>query len=138
MIYPYSSCCGKPRERICSLAAYEADPRYFCPDCGQQLTRVITAPRCLNHTSQFEPFISPVDRTLITSRRELAEHNKRNNVVNLHDGYDEAGVRNMTKTDHRAPMEAERRADLADDMRKAVQKLEQGYTPTPASEGDEL
>ncbi len=29
-----------------------------------------------------EPFVSPVDGTVISDRRQLAEHNKRNNVVN--------------------------------------------------------
>jgi hypothetical protein len=29
-----------------------------------------------------ESFVSPVDGTVITDRRQLAEHNKRNNVVN--------------------------------------------------------
>lgn len=138
MIYPYESCCGKVRERICRLAEYEADSSYSCPDCGRQLKRVITAPRALNNTREFVPFISPVDRTLITSQRALREHNKRNNVQNLHDGYDEKAVQNMTKVDHFAPLEAERRSDLADDMRKAVQKLEEGYKPAPVQEGEDL
>ncbi len=29
-----------------------------------------------------EPFISPVDRTVISDRKQLEEHNKRNGVVN--------------------------------------------------------
>lgn len=29
-----------------------------------------------------EPFVSPVDGSVISDRRQLAEHNKRNNVVN--------------------------------------------------------
>lgn len=138
MIYPYESCCGKVRERVCRLAEYEADPSWYCSDCGQQLKRVITAPRALNNTREFVPFISPVDRTLITSQRALREHNKRNNVVNLHDGYDDKAVQNMTKVDYQKPLDAERRVDLASDMRQAVQKLEEGYKPTPAQEGEEL
>ncbi len=33
------------------------------------------------HTD-FEPFVSPVDGSVISDRRQLREHNKRNNVVN--------------------------------------------------------
>ena len=30
----------------------------------------------------FQPFVSPVDGSVISDRKQLAEHNKRNNVVN--------------------------------------------------------
>ena len=32
-----------------------------------------------------QPFVSPVDGTVISDRRQLREHNKRNNVVNTHE-----------------------------------------------------
>ena len=32
-----------------------------------------------------EPFVSPVDGTVISDRKQLREHNKRNNVVNYHE-----------------------------------------------------
>jgi len=32
-----------------------------------------------------QPFVSPVDGSVISDRRQLAEHNKRNNVVNTHE-----------------------------------------------------
>lgn len=137
MIYTYEGCCSKRQhERHCRLAEYEADPGYSCPECGRPLRRALTAPRYLNNTKPFEAFKSTVDGTIISSHRELQEHNKRNNVVNLHDGYDEKALMNMTKKDHYAALDAERRVDLASDMREAVTKLEQGYKPQPAPEGD--
>lgn len=139
MIYPYYCAdCEVRFDRVCSLKEYELEPIYFCANCGRAATRVLCAPRTLLHTSPFEPFISPVDRTLISSRRELAEHNKRNNVVNTHDGYDEKAIMAMTKQDFQKPLDQERKVDLGDDLRKSVQKLEEGYVPRPAPEGEEL
>lgn len=136
MIYPYEGCCSaKGFERVCSLAAYEADSSFSCPECGKPLNRVITAPRYLNNTKPFEAFISPVDRTVINSQRELREHNKRNNVVNTHDGYDEKAILGFTKKDWQKPLDDERRADLQEDMKLAVQRLEHGYKPAPSTEG---
>ena len=34
---------------------------------------------------EITPFISPVDGSIVSSRRKLAEHNKRNNVTNAAD-----------------------------------------------------
>lgn len=138
MIYTYEGCCSAQRwERNCRLAEYEANPEYSCPECGRPLSRVLTAPRFLNNTKPFEAFRSPVDGSIIACERDLREHNKRNNVVNIHDGYDEKAIKNQVNVDHRAPLDAERRADLAVDMREAVTKLEQGYKPQPATEGSE-
>ena len=139
MIYTYEGCCSaRVWERTCRLAEYESDPSFKCPTCGKALRRVLTAPRFLNNTKPFEAFVSPVDGSVIESKRALREHNKRNNVVNTHDGYDEKTILGWTGKDFQKPLDDERRVDLYDDMKKAVQKLEEGYTPTPASEGDEL
>lgn len=138
MIYPYEGCCSHPGgiDRVCRLAEYEADESYSCPECGRSLRRIITAPACLTGTREFQSFKSTVDGTIISCERELREHNKRNGVMNLHDGYDEKALMNMTKQDHRAPLDKERSADLSKDMLEAVSKLEQGYKPQPASQGD--
>lgn len=136
MIYEYSGCgCNVVRQRVCPLAEYEADPTFRCPTCGDQLTQKISAPRVLLHTAQFEAFRSPVDGSIIASHSDLREHNKRNHVVNVHDGYDEAGVQNLTKIDYQKPLDEERRKDLDNDLRTAVQMLDNGYKPTPAQEG---
>lgn len=138
MQYPYEcSACGNRVIRTCRLAEYEAQPSYVC-ECGEVMTRVITAPRLLANTKPFEAFKSPVDGSIISCERELREHNKRNNVVNIHDGYDEKSLNDFTKRDWQKPLDEERRVDLLDDMRQAVTKLEQGYVPQPATEGEEL
>lgn len=137
MIYTYEGCCTKKvHERVCRLAQYEADPTFRCPDCGRLLVRKLTAPSVLANTRAFEAFKSTVDGSIITCQRELREHNKRNNVVNLHDGYDSKAVENFTKRDYQKPLDEERRKDLNKDMELAVQKLQEGYTPQPAHEGE--
>ena len=84
MIYTFAGHCSQPSgwERICSLADYEADSTFHCPDCGVRLERVYTPFRL--HTKAFDAFRSPVDGTIISSQQSLREHNARNNVVQLH------------------------------------------------------
>ena len=66
----------------------------------------------------------------------MKPHNKRNNVVNTHDGYDEKAILNWTNQDYQKPLDEERRADLKEDLKKAVTKLEEGYVPHPPSENE--
>lgn len=137
MIYAYRcEFCELSFDRVCRLSDYENTPEFDCPSCGQVARQVITPPRLF--TKGFEPFRSPVDGSIISTHRELAEHNKRNNVVNLHDGYDEKAVQSFTKQDLFKGHEEERKKDLADDMKKAVTKLENGYNPTPAPYTEEF
>lgn len=136
MIYPYEWCCGQKRDRHCSLAEYEANPEFHCIECGRLLTRIITAPRFLNNTKPFEAFRSPVDGSVITCERELREHNKRNNVVNIHEGYDQKSIESFAKKDFQKPLDEERSASLRADMAEAIEKLDQGYKPQVANEGD--
>jgi hypothetical protein len=130
MIYVYfCAVCNYEMDRICSLKAYEADEGYLCPLCGAKTKQVLCAPMALAKTGEFQPFKSVVDGSLISSRRDLAEHNKRNNVVNLHDGYDETAVQNMTKKDYQKPLDVERGKDLHKDIEKAIAQCTDGYTP---------
>lgn len=132
MIYTYEGCCGVPGwERVCSLADYECDPSFQCPGCGKQLKQTI--PRIKVFTKSFEAFRSPVDGSIISNHRELTEHNKRNGVVNLHDGYDEKAVKSLTERNWQKPPE-----DIKPDMAKAIQKLEDGYKPAPAPYTEEI
>lgn len=129
MIYAYEACCLTPKgtDRYCSLATYEANPKHHCEACGRELKQLITRPHVF--AKSFDAFKSPVDGSIISTHRELAEHNKRNNVVNIHDGYDEAGVQSMTKRDHTVAPEG-----IQEDMQQAIKMLEQGYSPTPQTE----
>ena len=131
MIYVYQGCCGvRAYERRCTLAEYENDPTFRCPNCGDYIPQMLVASTVM--ARQMEPFRSPVDGSIITNKRELAEHNRRNNVVNLHDGYDEKAVEGFTKRDWSKDSEKERTKDLSADMEQAVVKLQEGYKPTPA------
>jgi predicted nucleic acid-binding Zn ribbon protein len=135
MIYAYfCEHCNRGLERICSLASYVADEGYLCPHCGAQTKQIICAPIVLGKSGEFQAFKSVVDGSLISSRRDLAEHNKRNNVVNLHDGYDEAAVQKMTKKDYQKPLDEERAKDLNKDIEKAIAQCTDGYMPQLARE----
>lgn len=138
VIYPYRCPdCERNFERTCSLYEYEHEPQFFCPICEVECIRVITPVRAFI-SGRFEPFKSPVDGSIICNSEQLREHNKRNNVVNLHDGYDEKAVQEFTKKAWNQTSEAERKVDLKQDMEKAVQKLEEGYKPTPAEFTEEI
>lgn len=138
VIYPYRCPdCERQFDRVCSLFEYEHEPQFFCPICEVECIRVITPVRSFV-TGKFEPFISPVDGSVITCSHDLQEHNKRNNVVNLHDGYDEKAVEGFTKRAWNQTPEAERKKDLSKDMEQAIQKLESGYKPTPAEYTEEI
>ena len=123
-------------ERVCRLSEYIQESGCQCLGCGAAMQRVITPPRLFTKT--FTPFWSPVDGSFISNSRELSEHNKRNQVVQLHEGYTEEQVKSFTNKDlHNDPV-SERTYDLKKDMHKAIQKLEEDYTPTPAPEIEEL
>ena len=137
MWYVYEGCCGETlHERRCRLAHYEADPTFACPTCGKRLKQVITAPRFLNNTTEFKAFRSPVDGSIITTERGLRDHNARNGVMNVHEGYSEKTYMEMTKQDFQKPLDQERKKDLLADIKESITMTEQGYKPQPASEGD--
>lgn len=139
MLYVYEGCCGTtPTERRCRLAQYLEDPKFHCPKCGRELKQWVTAPRLLNNTKEFKAFRSPVDGSIITSEHALREHNKRNNVVNIHEGYSEQAVKDFTRKDFRKELDQERTKDLAVDIRESITKVDQGYKPEVAPEGDSV
>jgi putative FmdB family regulatory protein len=105
-----------------------------CPGCGAPLARVIeSAPKGFVK-GKFEPFRSIVDGSIITTERDMQEHNKRNGVVNLADGYDDKTVKegNYGKKDDQ--LDAKERID---DIQEAIHDLNQGYKPFIAGAEDE-
>ena len=70
-------------------------PRYrqVINEDGSSTFVEIGAGRPANHThavqGDLEPFVSPVDGSVISDRKQLREHNKRNNVVNTAEFSDE-------------------------------------------------
>ena len=79
-----------------------------------------------------EAFVSPVDGSVITNKKELAAHNQRNDVIDAR----EWGNNSFCNLDAKKEREArilgtsliEKRARAAD-FAEAVQKCEQGYKP---------
>lgn len=139
MIYGYRcDDCDVEWERVCSLAEYEETPEYYCPRCHGETRQRLYRVAGILHASEFQAFRSPVDGTVIQSRRDLAEHNKRNNVMNLHDGYDEKAVQTMTHKDYQAPLDKERGKDLKTDIEKAIAQCTDGYKPQVAREDEPL
>lgn len=83
-----------------------------------------------------EPFVSPVDGSIVTSRSKLREHNNRNGVVNYHefDGQRELDV--QKREEFLKGESKEHRKDLLKDVIEATNKVESGYKPQVQSEGE--
>ena len=71
--------------------------------------------------NDIEPFISPVDGTVVSSRREMKEHNKRNNVVPAQEydqGHYDAHAKKRAKALTEGPSTREMQGAVADAFRK--------------------
>lgn len=99
-----------------------------CVVCGGAGVKVIRkAPRGFV-TGRFEPFVSTVDGSLISNQRQLREHNTRNGVVSLNDGYSEEKV----LSGDMAPAKADKKKEMADlqkDIGESIQMVNAGYKP---------
>lgn len=93
--------------------------------CGEKTRKVILSAPMGVVFGRFEAFRSIVDGSIIRSTRELSEHNKRNNVVSLADGYDDTTVRkgNFGTQPKADPKE------LKHDVVEALKMVNAGYTP---------
>lgn len=75
-----------------------------------------------------EPFVSPIDGTVISSRSKLRQHNERHGVVNFHE-FD--GVWEEKAAERRAFMDGtdkKAKADRIEDIKRAIEN------PKPAPE----
>lgn len=113
-----------------SLADYEMSPHFTCAQCAGVLERTFTKPPMGFVQPDFQPFKSPIDKKVITSRNELKEHNRTHNVVHMHEKYTDKEVKAMT---NHTPTVANHK-ELIADMAEAVQAVEQGYSPIIESE----
>lgn len=129
----YSKChaCGLLFEQVRRMADYKNTPA--CTSCGGGTEPAIVVPPQGFVKGKFEAFISPVDRTLITCQRDLDEHNKRNGVMNLHDGYDEKAVMDVVNK----PRETVKidKKEIVADIVAATKECEAGYKPIIHDEG---
>lgn len=130
--------CGKIHEYSRPVAHYLDTP--VCPCCGGESRKVIrTAPTGFV-SGKFEQYRSQVDGTLIRTQKDLAEHNRRNGVVLLNEGYSEEAIRSG-KLGQQKPPVVVKREEVIQDMQEAIHDLENGYKPqkieveAPVAEG---
>ena len=121
--------CGAVHEYIRRIA--------FCMDtpscCGAPTRKIILHAPVGVVFGRFDPFKSPVDGSLIRSPRELSEHNKRNGVVSLADGYSEE---RLIKGDYGGVPKVDKR-DIKHDVSLAVQMVNNGYKPEVGVQEDD-
>lgn len=101
-----------------------------CPQCEYKMEKIIkTAPRGFvkNRWSEYR---SPVDGSLIRNQHDLEEHNKRNNVVPMAEGYTTEQLMKMRGDP--PPRDGVQAADVAE----AYRAVKEGYKPTPVPEID--
>ena len=122
--------CGAEGEFLAELKDYNNPPP--CRHCGEPSKRVIrTAPR--SHVKgNFDAFQSTVDLSVIRNERDLREHNKRNDVISLADGYSTEALLNHKGIPKEQPRNV--KADLV----SAYEDVKQGYRPKIANEGDTI
>lgn len=124
--------CGLLYGEHRKIKDYQNTPN--CSSCGERTTTVILAAPPSFIKGKFDPFISPVDRSLVRSQRELNEHNKRNGVQNLHDGYSEKELAELA-TKPRATPKIDKK-EVSADIIDAIREVEHGYKPTIGAQDD--
>jgi len=109
----------------------------ICPACDVRMgKRIFAAPRGFIR-GKFEPFRSTVDGTIIANHRDMAEHNKRNGVECLADGYSNEQVLSgsFSKQKPMTPISTEK--ELVDDIMSAAIQVRDGYKPVKQVQEDE-
>jgi len=99
-----------------------------CPECNVRMDKkVFSAPKGYVR-GKFAPFRSTVDGTMINNHNDMREHNKRNDVVCLADGYSDAQVKAaMFQKPAEAPIST--KEELTADIMTAAIQVRDGYKP---------
>jgi len=123
----YSARCGDcdtVRDYHSSVDARTNTPE--CPKCGGYMGMVILQAPLGFVRGKFEAFRSNVDGTIIANHRDMEEHNKRNGVVCLADGYSDEKVRSgdLGRKEETLDM-----GELRDDIGAALLQINDGYRP---------
>lgn len=111
------------------------DDRFNTPECCGAPTKkvILTAP--LGYImGKFEAFKSPVDGSVISSAHALREHNARNGVVSMADGYSEETI---LSGNFQKPKPKSSIPDMRQDLAEAVHMVNNGYKPTIEVQEDE-
>lgn len=109
-----------------------------CPECGSGEVRkvILSAPSSFFKGGvRFEAFKSNLDGTLISCEKELQEHNKRNNVQLLGEGYSNEDILAGRCVEKEKPMD---KKEIANDIVESIKRVEAGYKPIIENEGAEL
>jgi len=121
MIYEFEcEDCGVVGEFVAEVKDYNNPPPCTCG--GKTKRVIITAPKGWM-AGNFEPFQSTVDRSIIRGQKDLVEHNKRNNVVSLADGYTTEQLMNHKGVPEQKP------SDVKAEVAEAYTALKNGYKP---------
>ena len=103
-----------------------------CPGCGgADVVKVILSAPSGFVRGKFDAFRSTVDGTVIRSQRELEEHNKRNRVVNLHDGFTEDKI---LSGDFGTKKAVPDKKEVAATVVESIKAVESGYKPKVQSD----
>ena len=122
--------CGVYADYLREVKEYLDTPH--CPECGVKMRKIIrSAPKGFVK-GQFDAFQSTVDLSIIRNERDLREHNQRNNVISLADGYSTEAL--MTQTGIKQEQPRDVKADLVD----AYKAVKSGYRPNIGHENDTL
>lgn len=98
-----------------------------CEVCDSECTRLVVRQAPVGFVKgRFEAFKSPVDGSIISTAQGLADHNKRNNVVNIHDGYSEEAI---SKGSYLRPPPKPDKKEIAQAVVESIHKVEAGYKP---------
>ena len=117
--------CGQVTEYVCSINDRASTPG--CPSCGGKTRQVILSAPLGVVKGKFESFKSSVDGSLVHSEHSLREHNARNNVVCLSDGYDEKTISAGAFGNKETKLD---KNELALDICESIHTLKQGYKPS--------
>ena len=102
-----------------------------CDECGGDTSLVIlTAPKSFVR-GRFAAFRSTVDGTIIDSHKSMQEHNKRNGVECLADGYSNESVLSGLPQKKADKMDTK---ELMRDIAEAAISVRDGYRPEVQSE----
>lgn len=117
--------CGVPAEYLRSIEERHNTPS--CPECGEQMQQRIFTPPLGYVRGRFEPFVSTIDGTLIKNHRDMDEHNRRNNVQCMADGYSNEKV--LSGDFGIKKEKQDNTKDIAEDLMESAIKVRDGYKP---------
>lgn len=124
--------CDVQFEFSATISSYRDVPP--CPLCNGVARRIILAAPQGFVKGKFDAFMSPVDGSVISNSNDLSEHNKRNGVVNIQEGYSEEKV---LKGDFGQKRQDNNVVEVSKDIQEAIHDVSHGYKPTIGAQEDE-